>query len=183
MANFSNSIFMTRIDTPIGEMLGGATENGICLVEFKERKNLESQLSGVSAYFKKELIKGNNQHLLKLQEQMNLYFLKKLKKFDLPLDLAGTAFQKSVWEALLKIPYGSTVSYLELSKTMGNVKAIRAVANANAANKIAIVIPCHRVIGADGSLTGYAAGLWLKKRLLHLEDLSGNKQLSLLDIL
>jgi len=183
MLHFRNSIFISRIDTPIGEMLGGATENGICLLEFKERKNLDNQLSGVSTYFEKEIINGSNQHLLKLQEQINQYFLKKLEKFVLPLDLSGTAFQKSVWEALLKIPYGHTVSYLELSKTMGNVKAIRAVANANAANKIAIVIPCHRVIGADGSLTGYAGGLWRKKRLLHLEDQSGNKQLSLLDIL
>ena len=164
-------------------MLAGATENGICLLEFKERKNLENQLNGISTYFKKEIINGNNQYLLKLQKQINQYFLKKLDKFDLPLDLSGTAFQKSVWEALLKVPYGSTISYLELSRTLGNVKAIRAVANANAANKIAILIPCHRVIGTDGSLTGYAGGLWRKKRLLHLEDQSGNKQLSLLDIL
>lgn len=97
MHHYHNSIFITRIDTPIGNMLGGATENGVCLLEFIDRKNLKSQLNSVSPYFKKETINGHKQYLLKLQQQINLYFLKKLDKFDLQLDLAGTEFQKSVW--------------------------------------------------------------------------------------
>jgi methylated-DNA-[protein]-cysteine S-methyltransferase len=95
--------------------------------------------------------------------------------------MTGTDFQKSVWNALLEIPFGNTISYLDLSKNLGDPKAIRAVANANAANKIAIIIPCHRVIGSDGSLTGYAGGLWRKRHLLNIEDQSQHKQLSLMD--
>jgi O-6-methylguanine DNA methyltransferase len=181
MLHFNNSIFKTSIKTPIGDMVACATENGICLLEFKERHNLLKQISSVSSYLKKEVIQGHNSYLLKLQEQLDQYFSKNLKKFKLPLDLTGTDFQKSVWNALLEIPYGNTISYLELTKDLGDPKAIRAVANANAANKIAIIIPCHRVIGTDGSLTGYAGGLWRKKHLLNLEDQSPNKQLSLMD--
>ncbi|MCB2206682.1 MAG: methylated-DNA--[protein]-cysteine S-methyltransferase [Bacteroidetes bacterium] len=183
MLHFGNSIFSTDITTPIGEMVACATDKGICLLEFKERSNLTKQFRGISSYFKKEIIPGNNLHLLQLQEQIDLYFNKKLEKFKLPLDMAGTDFQKSVWNALLEIPFGKTNSYLELTKKLGDPKAIRAVANANAANKIAIIIPCHRVIGSDGSLTGYAGGLWRKKYLIHLEDQSLNKQLRLMDIL
>lgn len=107
--------------------------------------------------------------LLPVVKQLDAYFRGELKKFDLNLDLNGTEFQKKVWRALLKIPYGKTVSYLELSKEIGDVKAIRAVASANGRNPLWIVIPCHRVIGKDGSLTGYAGGLHLKKRLLEHE--------------
>jgi O-6-methylguanine DNA methyltransferase len=181
MPHFDNSIFITEIKTPIGDMVACATDQGICLLEFKERNNVAKQISRVSAYFKKEMIPGHNTSLLKLQEQLDLYFNKELEEFNLPLDQAGTDFQKSVWNALLEIPFGNTISYLELSKKLGDPKAIRAVANANAANKIAILIPCHRVIGSDGSLTGYAGGLWRKKHLLNLEDQRLDKQLSLMD--
>ncbi len=102
--------------------------------------------------------------------QLKEYFEGKRKTFDLDLNPQGTDFQKRVWEALLKIPYGKTVSYLELSKTLGDVKAIRAVAAANGRNPLWIVIPCHRVIGSDGSLTGYASGLHRKKWLIDHES-------------
>ncbi|EGV42980.2 methylated-DNA--[protein]-cysteine S-methyltransferase [Bizionia argentinensis JUB59] len=102
--------------------------------------------------------------------QLNEYFEGSRKQFDLKLNPEGTAFQKKVWDALSTIPYGKTVSYLELSKTIGDVKAIRAVANANGKNPLWIVIPCHRVIGSDGSLTGYAGGLHRKKWLLDHEN-------------
>ncbi|TYB79901.1 methylated-DNA--[protein]-cysteine S-methyltransferase [Bizionia myxarmorum] len=102
--------------------------------------------------------------------QLNEYFEGSRKQFDLTLNPEGTVFQKTVWDALEKIPYGKTVSYLELSKKIGDVKAIRAVANANGKNPLWIVIPCHRVIGTDGSLTGYAGGLHRKKWLLDHEN-------------
>lgn len=102
--------------------------------------------------------------------QLNEYFEGNRKNFDLTLNPEGTIFQTSVWDALSKIPYGKTVSYLELSKKLGDVKAIRAVANANGKNPIWIVVPCHRVIGSDGSLTGYAGGLHRKKWLLDHEN-------------
>ena len=102
--------------------------------------------------------------------QLNEYFKGSRKQFDLKLNPQGTAFQKKVWDELLKIPYGKTISYLELSKKLGDVKAIRAVASANGKNPIWIIIPCHRVIGSDGSLTGYAGGLQRKKWLLEHES-------------
>jgi methylated-DNA-[protein]-cysteine S-methyltransferase len=102
--------------------------------------------------------------------QLEEYFAKKRKDFDIPLLLAGTDFQKSVWEGLMQIPYGTVTSYLDLAKSIGNAKAVRAVASANGANAISILVPCHRVVGSDGMLTGYAGGLDVKKKLLSLEN-------------
>lgn len=102
--------------------------------------------------------------------QLSDYFEGRRTDFDFMLNPQGTPFQKKVWSALLEIPYGKTMSYLELSKKMGDVKAIRAVASANGKNPLWIVVPCHRVIGTDGSLTGYAGGLWRKKWLLEHEN-------------
>lgn len=117
---------------------------------------------------------------LVLQEvvtQLNDYFEGKRTEFDVLLNPQGTDFQKKVWNGLLQIPYGKTMSYLELSKQLGDVKAIRAVASANGKNPLWIIIPCHRVIGTDGSLTGYAGGLWRKKWLLELENPSPQQTL------
>lgn len=110
-----------------------------------------------------------------ITQQLDEYFSRKRTMFDLELDLQGTDFQKKVWMELLKIPYGKTISYKELSLRLGNLKAIRAAGAANGANPVSIIVPCHRVIGSDGSLTGYAGGLWRKKWLLELE--SGSKEL------
>lgn len=109
--------------------------------------------------------------------QINEYFKGELQNFQLKLNPTGTSFQKEVWQALNEIPYGETRSYLELSKKLGNVKAIRAVASANGKNPLWIVTPCHRVIGSDGSLTGYAGGLWRKKWLLDFENPSLQQEL------
>jgi len=103
--------------------------------------------------------------------QLDEYFNKKREIFDLPLDLQGTEFQKRVWNELLRIPFGKTVSYKELTLRLGDIKAIRAVAAANGANPVSIIVPCHRVIGSDGSLTGYAGGLWRKQWLLDHESM------------
>lgn len=111
------------------------------------------------------------------QAQLKAYFSGTLKAFDLPLRPSGTDFQKEVWQALQEIPYGQTISYMTLSKRLGNVKAIRAVGHANGQNPLAIIVPCHRVIGSDGSLTGYAGGLWRKKWLLQHEGALLQKEL------
>lgn len=103
------------------------------------------------------------------KKQLNEYFAGNRREFDLPLLMVGTDFQKIIWHELLKISYSKTISYLEISKQINNIKAIRAVALANSANAISIIIPCHRVIGSDGSLTGYAGGINVKKKLLALE--------------
>lgn len=114
----------------------------------------------------------NSDHfiLLKLEKELRDYFSKKLQTFTIPLSLTGTEFQKGVWDTLLKIPYGSTISYAEEAKLFGNPKASRAVANANGKNPISILIPCHRVISSDGSIGGYSGGgVWRKEFLLSLE--------------
>lgn len=111
------------------------------------------------------------------QAQLTAYFSGTLNTFDLPLRPSGTDFQKEVWRALQEIPFGKTISYLTLSKQLGNVKAIRAVGRANGQNPLAIIVPCHRVIGSDGSLTGYAGGLWRKKWLLQHEGVLLQKEL------
>ena len=124
---------------------------------------------------------AGNAYLERCVTQLDEYFSGSRKVFTINLDPDGTDFQKSVWAELVKIPFGVTTSYLQLSETLGDVKAIRAVANANKRNRIAIIIPCHRVIGSDGSLVGYAGGLWRKKWLLEHEQsfISGEKQLDL----
>lgn len=115
----------------------------------------------------------------KAKQQLDLYFKNELDVFDLPLSLRGTDFQKKVWQKLQDIPFGKTISYLTLSKQIGDVKAIRAVASTNGKNRFCIIIPCHRVIGTDGSLTGYAGDLWRKKWLLEHESKNKNYQTNL----
>jgi len=162
-------IMITRILTPLGPMLAGATEEGICLLEFVDRRMLETQLNRLKKLFKAELIPGSNKHFNKLDKQIKEYFDGTRKEFTVPLVIAGTAFQKQVWSALQTISYGETRSYKEQAEIIGNPRAIRAVARANGDNRIAIIIPCHRVIGANGELVGYGGGLWRKRYLLNLE--------------
>lgn len=114
-------------------------------------------------------LRSDDPYLFEIFNQLKEYFEGSRKTFDVPLDIEGTDFQKRVWNELRNIPYGKTISYKTLSEKLGDVKAIRAVGKANAQNPIAIIIPCHRVIGADGSLIGYAGGLAIKEKLLHLE--------------
>jgi methylated-DNA-[protein]-cysteine S-methyltransferase len=144
------------IKTPIGFTEIKGDENGITKIHVMD-ENVE-----ISTIIPKDLIETVTQ----LQD----YFLGRRTKFTFKLNLQGTEFQKKVWQELLHIPYGKTCSYLELSKKIGDVKAIRAVASANGKNPLWIVVPCHRVIGIDGSLTGYAGGLWRKKWLLEHEN-------------
>lgn len=114
-------------------------------------------------------LRSDDPYLFGVFNQLNEYFAGNRKKFNVPLDIDGSEFQKRVWNELQKIPYGKTISYKSLSDKLGDVKAIRAVGKANGQNPIAIIIPCHRVIGANGSLVGYAGGLAIKEKLLHLE--------------
>ena len=114
-------------------------------------------------------LRSDDPYLFGIFNQLKEYFAGTRKEFDVPLDIEGTDFQKRVWNELQKIPYGKTISYKTLSEKLGDVKAIRAVGKANGQNPIAIIIPCHRVIGANGNLVGYAGGLAIKEKLLHLE--------------
>jgi AraC family transcriptional regulator, regulatory protein of adaptative response / methylated-DNA-[protein]-cysteine methyltransferase len=163
-------IDIVRIETPVGTMLAGGVKDGICLLEFSDRRMLETELKQLAKYFNATIIQGDNPHFGLLRKELKEYFEHKLKNFTVPLNAPGTVFQKAVWKELRNIPYAKTRSYKEQSEALGNPGAIRAVATANGANRISIIIPCHRVIGSDGSLTGYGGGLWRKKWLLEHES-------------
>ncbi len=141
----------------------------ICMLEFADCKMLETELKQLTTSLKAPLVQGNNTHFDTLHKQLEQYFKGELQTFDIPLDLVGTEFQKQAWLGLLQIPYGTTTTYAKQAELLGKPSAVRAVANANGKNKISIILPCHRVIGADGTLTGYGGGIWRKKKLLELE--------------
>lgn len=162
-------IDLKRIDTPLGPMIVCATKDGVCLLEFTNRKMLETELKDLAKKLNAVIAQGDNPHNEKAAKQLSEYFDGNRKKFDLPLFTPGTAFQNKVWKELQGIPYGAARSYKEQAIAVGNAESVRAVATANGMNRIAIIIPCHRVIGSDGNLTGYAGGLWRKKFLLELE--------------
>ena len=162
-------VHLKRIETPLGTMIACATLDGICMLEFSDRKALPTELKQISTFFNATIIQGENPHFNILEKELEEYFKGELKEFKVPLAPVGTDFQKQVWEVLRVIPYGTTRSYQEQALILGNPKAVRAVANANGLNKISIIIPCHRVIGSDGKLTGYGGGIWRKQKLLELE--------------
>jgi methylated-DNA-[protein]-cysteine S-methyltransferase len=146
---------ITYIKTPLGITKIMGDENGISVISVSDEGDISEQIPAV---------------LQEAVSQLMAYFEGKRTTFDFKLNPKGTEFQQKVWNGLLEIPFGKTMSYLELSKKLGDVKAIRAVASANGKNPLWIVVPCHRVIGTDGSLTGYAGGLWRKKWLLEHEN-------------
>ena len=162
-------IDLKRIETPIGTMYAAATVEGICMLEFTDRKMLETEFKDLAKSLNAIIIQGENPHFIPLEKELAEYFLGKRTEFTVPLSPVGTDFQKSVWKILMKIPYGETWNYKKQSEILGDAKKVRAVANANGMNKISILIPCHRVIGSNGTLTGYGGGIWRKQKLLELE--------------
>lgn len=162
-------ITIKQIPTPLGMMFAGATEKGLCLLEFYDRRMLQTQIKILGKRFNAVYIYGENQHLTETERELENYFSGKLKKFTIPLDIRGTEFQEKVWKELMSIPAGETRSYKAQAEAIGMPQAVRAVANANGQNRIAIIIPCHRVIGESGHLTGYGGGLARKQWLLELE--------------
>lgn len=164
-----NTIVITRIETPFGILLAGATMKGICLLEFTDTNRIDMQISRLEKGYAASAISGVSEFFVSLNQQLQDYFSGNLKNFNIPLDTTGTAFQRQVWEALQTIPYGETRSYQEQAIAINKPKAVRAVANANRNNKISILIPCHRVIGKNGTMTGYGGGIWRKEYLLDLE--------------
>ncbi|RAK69947.1 methylated-DNA--[protein]-cysteine S-methyltransferase [Hymenobacter edaphi] len=161
---------LTRLETPLGPMMAGATAEGVCLLEFFERRELQTELQDLAQRFNARVVERDNAHLRQLRAELSEYFAGARQAFTVPLVTPGSAFQQAVWQALQQIPYGHTHSYGQQALALKKPEAVRAVAAANGQNRIAIVIPCHRVIGADGKLTGYAGGLWRKQRLLALEQ-------------
>lgn len=163
-------INIMRLETPIGTMFAGATDKGICLLEFTDRKMLETEFKALAKIFNAVIVQGKNNHIEQLKRELTEYFSGKRQQFEVTLDTPGTEFQKSVWQILQKIPYGETWTYQQQADLLGKPSAVRAVANANGMNRLSIIIPCHRVIGSDGKLTGYGGGLWRKSWLLELEQ-------------
>lgn len=168
-SNAAMVINIMEIYTPLGPMLAGATAEGICLLEFTNRVRLDKELIELQGLLKAVILPGRNQYSDQLVKELGEYFEGKRKVFSIPLHTLGNDFSKEVWKTLQKIPYGKTCSYKEQADMMNNPKAIRAIASTNGRNRLAILIPCHRVIGSDGSMTGYAAGVDKKKWLLKFE--------------
>jgi AraC family transcriptional regulator of adaptative response/methylated-DNA-[protein]-cysteine methyltransferase len=163
------AVVMAMIETPLGPMVAGATDAGLCLLEFTDRRMLEAQLRRLQALLKQPMLPGDHPHLAQTREELARYFDGKLKAFTVPLVFRGTTFEERVWRELCRIPYGKTESYAGLATRVESPGGQRAVGRANGMNRIAIIIPCHRVVNSDGKLGGYGGGLWRKHWLLGLE--------------
>lgn len=165
-----NTILIQDFKTSVGEMTLGVFDDQLCLCDWKYRKMRTAVDERIKKGLNADFEVGNHPLIEKTKTQIEEYLDGARKEFDIPLKMVGSDFQKGVWNALIQIPFGETRSYLQLSQDLGNPDAIRAVASANGANAISILIPCHRIIGSDGSLVGYAGGLDAKKKLLKLEN-------------
>ncbi len=168
-ANSQSLVTIAQLPTPLGPIYAGASERGLCFLEFADRKLIDHQIEQLQQRMKARFVTGKTPILTDLEAQLDQYFDASRREFELPLDIIGTPFQIRAWQALRQIPYGETRSYRQQAIETGNAKAVRAIASANAKNHIAIVIPCHRVIAANGGLAGFGGGVWRKKYLLDLE--------------
>jgi methylated-DNA-[protein]-cysteine S-methyltransferase len=168
-----NCINIQYYKTKIGEFIVGSYDGQLCLLDYRYRRMRTTVDKRLQKGLGVEYIEQGDAVIDAAKNQLDAYLNAERKTFDMPLLMVGSNFQKSVWNALLTIPFGTTKSYLDLAKSLDNEKAVRAVASANGANAMSVIIPCHRIIGSNGELTGYAGGLPVKKRLLALER-SGN---------
>lgn len=165
----TDCIVTSLYQSKLGPIIIGATSKGVCLVEFSDRRMLEYQLKTLRRRFNAAIIPGSNKHIEQVKGELDEYFKGNLKNFKTPLVYPGTDFQENVWNNLKKIPYGKTISYIDLAGKIGLKGASRAVGTANGMNRIAILIPCHRVVNKDGRLGGYGGGIWRKQWLLDME--------------
>lgn len=163
---FDSDLNHTETESPLGKIIIGEHKGRICVVDFKGGGRAANTLKLLSKHYRAKLNRQETPALKKAKKQLSLYFSGRLDKFDLPLGYTGTGFQEKIWKQLEKIPFGKTVNYGWIAEKTGNPKAARAVGAAVGSNRISIVIPCHRVIGKDGSLTGFGGGLKRKEWLL-----------------
>ncbi|MBI5326028.1 MAG: methylated-DNA--[protein]-cysteine S-methyltransferase [Ignavibacteriae bacterium] len=167
-------IYTNKINTSLGEMIAGATDEGLCLLEFNDRPALTKELDNLKKILNSEIVDGEHELITQTKIQIDEYFQGKRKEFTIKLNAPGTIFQKKVWGVLIDIPFGNTRTYKNQAARLGNSASIRAVGKANGDNRIAIIIPCHRVIGANGDLIGYGGGLCRKHYLLEFENKINN---------
>ena len=163
------SLLVNRVFTPLGPMLTIASEQGICLLEFVDRRMLETNILRVARRYGTQLRTGANPHIDQLANELKQYFAGQRTEFTVPLEDAGTEFQNLVWQRLKQIPFGETTTYSQIVGDLDRQQAVRAVGRANGDNRLSILIPCHRLVGSDGSLTGYGGGLERKQSLLDHE--------------
>jgi len=163
-------VTVTRITTPLGPMVAGSVDDALCLLEFADRRMIETQLVRLQKRLDCVFVPGAGALFDELTGELDDYFRGRPTEFSVPLLTPGTEFQRLVWSQLRAIPSRTTRTYGEIAAEIGRPTAVRAVARANGDNRIAILIPCHRVVGSDGELTGYGGGLWRKRRLLELEQ-------------
>ena len=164
-----NLIKFTRYQSPAGELTLGSIGDNLCMCDWTNGRRHGSIERRICRHFHAEFAAGTSDIIIKTIKQLNEYFAGNRRDFSIPLIFAGSNFQCSVWTELLKIPYGDTITYAELARRIDNPKAVRAVASANANNAISILVPCHRVIGSNHTLTGYGGGLEAKQFLIELE--------------
>ncbi|MCH9625293.1 MAG: Methylated-DNA--protein-cysteine methyltransferase [Chlamydiales bacterium] len=157
------------LETPLGQMIAIADERVLYLLEFVDRRGLEREIKQLQKTNCASMIFGSTSPICLIERDLERYFAGELREFATPFHFVGSDFQKSVWTALTKIPYGESRAYSDIAQEIGKPKAYRAVASAIAANQLALIVPCHRVIHADGSLSDYSSGPVRKKRLLELE--------------
>lgn len=172
-------IVMSWVESPLGLLVAGASTRGLCLLEFSNPRRLATQVASLRQRFQCRLVHGEHALLDQLSDELGCYFAGTLTEFTLPLDSPGTEFQRRVWDTLRRIPYGEMRSYNQIARELDSPGASRAVGHANGLNRVSIVIPCHRVVNADGKLGGYGGGLWRKQYLLDLEQ--GKRRLILGD--
>jgi len=166
----TNTIRVELMDSAVGPLVVGATDEGLCLVEFTDPQRMDSQVTSLRRLLPYNVQRGAHPYLKQVRQELTEYFAGQRTHFEVPLLYPGSAFQRAVWTALLEIPYGETRTYESLARQIATAEAVRAVGGANGANRIAIVIPCHRVVNKSGKLGGYGGGLWRKKALLALEQ-------------
>ena len=164
-----NQIDIQYYKTKIGELILGSFDNKLCLLDFRYRRMRSTVDNRIKKELNAEYLEQENNVLKETRKQIDEYLIGKRTEFEVPILMVGSNFQKQVWKALINVKYGEIASYLDLAKNIDNEKAVRAVASANGANSIGLIIPCHRIIGSNGELVGYGGGLPIKKRLLNLE--------------
>lgn len=165
-----SSIWINRVATPLGSMIMGVSDQGLCLLEFAERRMLDTQLKRLRQHMGRVFLPGDHPLMRQVKTELDAYFEGTLRIFSVPIQMPGTVFQESVWQALQRIPYGEMRTYSDIASEISHPDAVRAVGRANGDNRISIIVPCHRVVGSDGELTGYGGGLWRKEYLLAMEN-------------